>query len=75
MLGRNPAVVGPEAVKLPNDVRSKISIPRRPCNMHPIYNKARRRARGKSLLASAHLDKDGACFEDAASYTQEEAFS
>ncbi|KAH7983176.1 hypothetical protein HPB52_009714 [Rhipicephalus sanguineus] len=75
MLGRNHVVVGPDAVKLPIDVRSKISIPRRPCNMHPIYNEARGRARGKRLLASAHLDTDRACFVDAASYTQEEAFS
>lgn len=75
MLGRNPTVVGPDAVKLPNDVRSKIQIARMPRNMHPTYNEARRRARGKSLLASARLDKDRACFVDAASYIQEEAFS
>ncbi|KAL1457333.1 hypothetical protein MTO96_027692 [Rhipicephalus appendiculatus] len=75
MLGRNPAVVGPAAVKLPNDVRFKISIQRMPHSMHPTYNEARRRARDKALLASAHLDKDRACFVDAAPYAQKEAFN
>ncbi|KAL1427611.1 hypothetical protein MTO96_017309 [Rhipicephalus appendiculatus] len=75
MLGRNPAVVGPDAVKLPNEVRSKISIQWMSCNMHPTYNEAQRRARGKALVASACLDKERACFVDTATYAQKEAFS
>ncbi|KAH7952059.1 hypothetical protein HPB52_017793 [Rhipicephalus sanguineus] len=45
-----------------------------PRNMQSTYKEARRRARGEALLASVRLDKDRACFVDAASYTQEEAF-
>ncbi|KAH7956532.1 hypothetical protein HPB52_010196 [Rhipicephalus sanguineus] len=45
-----------------------------PRNMHPTCNDARRRARGKALVATARLDKDCTCFVDIASYAQEEAF-
>ncbi|KAH6946619.1 hypothetical protein HPB50_014210 [Hyalomma asiaticum] len=74
MLGRNPTVVSPDAVKSPTDVTSKVFIPRMPRNMHPTYNEERIRARGKALLASARLDKYRTCFVNAASFVQK-AFS
>ncbi|KAL3201687.1 hypothetical protein MRX96_042867 [Rhipicephalus microplus] len=74
MLVRNPAVVSPDAVKVPNEVRSKISVQQMQLNMHPTYNEARTRTRGEALLASTHLDKERACFVDAASYARKEAF-
>lgn len=74
-LGYPPSAEAPRKCQLPRDIRDLISVSPIPRNVHPEYNKDRRKARASTILKQIQAEGRRACFVDAAAYWKGCSFS
>ncbi|XP_037508999.1 uncharacterized protein LOC119385361 [Rhipicephalus sanguineus] len=74
-LGHSPASVSEKMGQVPREIRELITVAPISMNVHPEYNRGRRRARAAAIIKQIHSEERSVSFVDTAAYRGSRAFS